>query len=243
MHFPKGLNSTLPIFHDHKLVFVHIPKNAGKSVESAFLGDRGSELGKRSRMNEAFKLMLRLTSNPAPRKHLLGSLDYTFAAQHMTLKELSDLGFVTSRTCPDYRSFAVVRNPYDRAVSSVFHHFGRALREGTRRIDTAEDFDRAFMEWLDEAPKDHNQIAHKRTQFEFLSLDGLTIGVETLIRYENLAAEFQVFCRAQGVSEVELGWAGKNNRSRDYKEYFTQSARDMLEKVYAQDLSSLKYSY
>jgi hypothetical protein len=76
----------MPIFHKHKLIFIHIPKNAGKSIEAGFLGRKGPDSGKRSHLNAACKLLMRLTSKPVPQRDLLGSLDYTFAAQHMTLK-------------------------------------------------------------------------------------------------------------------------------------------------------------
>jgi len=233
----------MPIFHKQKLIFIHIPKNAGKSIESAFFGKAGPGFGKRNHLNAACKLLLRLTSSTTPRRDLLGSLDFVFAAQHMTLKEITELGLVTPNNCPCYQSFAVVRNPFDRAISSVFHHFAIELHSGTRSIKTSDEFASAFRSWLDSEAQDHNHIAHKRTQWDFLSLDGRTVGVDNLIRYEFLAEDFEAFCKNRCIEPVSLGWSGKNNRNRDYREYFSQEARGILERSYAEDLDHLGYTF
>ncbi|WP_421906112.1 sulfotransferase family 2 domain-containing protein [Mameliella sp.] len=233
----------MPIFHHQKLIFVHIPKNAGKSVESAFLGPGGPVSGKRSSLNAACKLLLRWTSSAIPNRELLGSLDYTFAAQHMTFREMTDYGFVSEERCPGYRSFAVIRNPFDRAVSSVFHHFAADLQSGTRRIDDPASFTRALRDWLDNMPRDHNQVAHKRSQSDFLSLDGRSIGVDELIRYEDLGEEIAAFCDRNGLPPVEIGWSGRNKRSRDYRDYFSPEAREVLKNRYENDLDLLGYAF
>lgn len=233
----------MPIFHKHKLVFVHIPKNAGKSVEAAFLGQAGPTSGKRSRLNAACKFLLRATSSSVPRRDLLGSLDYTFAAQHMTLRELTDYGLVSEQKCPSYRSFAVIRNPYDRAISSVFHHFAAEIKSGMRRIDDSNTFTKALRDWLEKSPRDHNQIAHLRSQLDFLSLDGHNVSVDELIRYENLREELLAFCNRNGLAPAEVGWSGRNARSRDYHDYFSPEARGILKSRYERDLELLGYSY
>lgn len=233
----------MPVFHKHNLIFIHIPKNAGKSVEAAFLGPGGPVSGKRSRLNAACKLLLRLTASAIPRRDLLGSLDYTFAAQHMTFREMTDYGFVSEHTCSGYRSFAVIRNPFDRAVSSVFHHFASDLSSGARRIDDPESFTRALQDWLHSTPRDHNQIAHKRSQSDFLSLDGRSLSVDELIRYEHLGKEIATFCDRNGLPAVKIGWSGRNERSRDYRDYFTPEARGLLKTRYGEDLDLLGYAY
>lgn len=233
----------MPIFHDQKLIFVHIPKNAGKSIESAFLGPRGRMSGARSSLNAACKLLLRLTSSTIPSRDLLGSLDYTFAAQHMTLRELMEYGFVCQETCPNYRSFAVIRNPFDRAVSSVFHHFATELHSGARRIDDPESFTKALRDWLYDRPLDHNQIAHKRSQLDFLTLDGCSICVDEVIRYEHLGEEIAAFCNRNGLPPLEIGWYGRNKRVRDYRDYFSSEAREIVKNQYENDLDLLGYTF
>lgn len=233
----------MPIFHDQKLIFVHIPKNAGKSVESAFLGRDGPELGKRTTLNSAFKLLLRWTSSSIPSRDLLGSLDYTFAAQHLTLREMMNYGFVSDETFAGFRSFAVIRNPFDRAVSSVFHHFATEIKSGARRIDDPTSFAKALRDWMDERPRDHNQIAHKRSQSDFLRLDGPSIMIDELIRYESLREDLTAFCHSNGLPPVEIGWSGRNNRSRDYRDYFSTDARRILTRQYQEDLDVLGYDF
>ncbi|MGM0583328.1 MAG: sulfotransferase family 2 domain-containing protein [Pseudomonadota bacterium] len=233
----------MPVFHDYNLIFIHIPKNAGRSIEEAFLGEGWQHSGKRSWLNAGAKWLLRWTSSHRPHRELLGSLDYTFAAQHMTLRELTELGLVTARTCPGFRSFAIVRNPYDRAVSSVFHHFGPELRLGRREIRDKAGFTSALRSWLDHDPSDHNQIAHRRPQFDFLTLRGDEVDVDEVIRYERLSDDLAAFCKRNELPPIKLGWAGKNKRRRDYREYFSDESRAYFEEWFIDDIERLGYKY
>jgi hypothetical protein len=233
----------MPIFHEHGLIFVHIPKNAGKSVEAAFLGKGSENAGRRSKLNAAMKLLLRWTGSPVPRRDLLGSLDFTFAAQHMTIYEMTSLGLVSTSNCPGYGSFAVVRNPFDRVISSVFHHFSRDLKSRALVIDGPDSFGSALRRWLEDEPRDHNHIAHKRNQFDFLTLNGRDIGVDHLIRYERLSVELNTFCEARSIPAPSLGWSGRNARNREYRDYFRNDSRRILEKHFGQDLDTLRYTF
>lgn len=228
----------MPIFHNQDLIFVHIPKNAGKSVEGAFLGTGWPHAGRRHRLNRACKYLLRQTSNPVTSRYLLGSLDYTFSAQHMTLREMTDLGFVTPQTCPGYTSFAVVRNPYDRLVSSVLHHFSGRLPEAS-----PSGFETSLRAWLDFIPTDHNLIAHRRGQFEFLNLDGRTVGVDHIVRYENLRDDMDKMCRTLKIAPVKLGWSGRNERSRDYRDYHNKNTRTLTERLFPEDIEMFGYTF
>ena len=143
----------------------HIPKNAGRSIEEALLGEDGSpDGGRRSWLNRVATFVSRETASPFARKYLIGTLDVALASQHLTYVEMQLLGLLPETPL---RSFAVVRNPFDRALSSMIH-FDRGAwvdePDTTRRQD---EFERVLGRWLDRDLSDHNERAHRRPQVDF----------------------------------------------------------------------------
>ena len=83
----------MPISHDKKLIFVHIPKNAGESVEKALGMYRGD-----------------------PKQTMWGVVGKRTVLQHLTGVELRDrIG--DEAIWNGYFKFAIVRNPWSKAVS------------------------------------------------------------------------------------------------------------------------------
>lgn len=96
------------ISHQHKTVFVHIPKCGGQSIEFAFLNDLGL------RWRERAALLMRANDVPTlgpPRLSHLLARDYV--AHHYLSPELFE----------SYFTFTVVRSPFAR-VLSMFHYMG-----------------------------------------------------------------------------------------------------------------------
>ena len=103
----------MPISHHLKAIFIHIPKNAGESIEKA-MGMYGG----------------------LPAETLWGRVENRFVLQHLTATELQDSGLVTQEIWRQYFKFAVVRNPWSKAVSE----YNWYLRYGPSV---------SFNEWLD----------------------------------------------------------------------------------------------
>lgn len=237
----KGL-VFVPLLADGQLLFIHIPKNAGKSVESHFLGPSGPALGSRGVLNRAAKLLLNATTNRRAKDLLLGSRDYTFAAQHLSYREIVSLGLLDRATLATATAFAIVRNPYDRAISSVMHHFSRQIARGEVTVSTPDEFARALGQWLDTEPRDHNLFAHRRSQFDFLSLDGRTIAVEERLCYERLAEDFPAFLKRNNLPGGQLGWNGRQRKARDWRELYNDAARALVRREFERDFDTLGYA-
>lgn len=90
------------ISHEHECIFVHIPKNAGQSVEQMFLRELGLDWEHRS------TLLLRPNSDPSAGPPRLA---------HLTAREYVSCGHVDQETFDRCFRFATVRNPWHRAVS------------------------------------------------------------------------------------------------------------------------------
>lgn len=158
------------ISHDHKTVFVHVPKCAGQSVETAFLADVGLTWETRAplllRPNDRREL------GPPRLAHLIAA-DYTRC--HYLSKELFD----------SYYRFAIIRDPWSRAVSLYRH------------LDLNMPF-RVFVEdWLTQQFQRRDWEGNfwfVRPQADFVMSEGRLL-VDDLVRFEKLSEEFGAAAR------------------------------------------------
>jgi hypothetical protein len=100
----------MPISHEHKAIFIHIPKTAGTSIETV-LGVRGDN------------------------KQVDYSIFFGHDLQHLTAAELARHERMPQGVFESYFKFAVVRNPWDRVVSEYMYcpdDYGEDHRAGLR---------------------------------------------------------------------------------------------------------------
>lgn len=231
----------MPVFHQHKALFIHIPKNAGRSIEEAFLGDAGTpDDGRRNVVSRAGTWLQRRFSSPFAAKFLIGTVDYSLASQHLTYTELQHLRLVDENILSDYKSFCVARNPFDRIVSTVLHF---ASAEGTAAPTNPAEFERLLGAWQDRDKSDHNLIAHDRTQADYVLNSRGQMAVGTILRFENLAEDFANFSASIGAPDLQLTWFGKASRNRQYSDYYTPAARASVEKKFGEDLELFSYRF
>jgi hypothetical protein len=101
----------MPLFDEHKCLFIHIPKTAGMSMEKA--------LGLNMRWpNKSLKKLF------GPHNGL--------QLQHITCSQALTLNLIPKNKFNNYFKFAFVRNPYDRAVSE--YHFDRRWNKKTQNL-------------------------------------------------------------------------------------------------------------
>lgn len=130
----------------------------------------------------------------------------------------------------DYFVFAVVRNPFDRAVSSW-----RYLPE-MRRL--------SLYKALKTCPKEnYNLYSHfTRPQIETLrAIDGRLV-TDALVRFENLQADFDTICDRIGKPRVLLPRTNQTDRP-DYVRAFDHSSRQLAEKIFREDLIAFNYDF
>lgn len=224
---------------DRKLFFIHIPKNAGKSVslalglvpEAHFAGWRW-----RSIPNRAATWTQRVTRDRLAMERLWGVVDYTLAAQHLTYSETYLLGLLEPETLAEATKFAVSRNPYDRAVSMFFH-----LRPGEER--SPKHFEDFLLSLTGNRPRDHGIRAMRRPQVEFfLDLHGHSV-LDCLLRYESLEADLPAFARRYLGRSVEVPWLGRQRGALEYRALYSAEARKIVTSFYEEDLSYFGYDF
>lgn len=155
------------ISNQHRCVFVHIPKCAGQSVETAFLEDLGLTWETRA------VLLLRPNESPRigpPRLAHLIARDYM--RHHYLSQDLFD----------SYVTFTVVRNPWARTVSLYRHldaneSFADFVDTRLSRVLAAGEADEDF--WF------------FRPQTDYVTDAGGNIIVDRILAFENLGDEFK----------------------------------------------------
>jgi len=196
-------------------IFVHIPKNAGTSVER-YLSDP------------------RVVGDPSLNTFLGG--DHT----HYTLAELKSE--LSEDIFNNYFKFTIVRNPWDRMVSLYeycvsggrnnelwvgcdFRTFCRKFKANSLLVHTQHSF------------KGEIYSAHLLKQHEFISKD-----IDFVLRYENLSGDFK---RVAARLKLEVPFLPKTNNSvrRPYREYYDDVLKDLVRDIFIEDIRVFSYTF
>ena len=218
----------MPIDRARKLLFVHIPKTAGTSVEE-LLGLRGP--WQNENINTCFGLIQSLS--------LLEEGFRSNFLQHLTLAELSRLLGSDLQGCTP---FAVVRDPWTRIISSFRRKdpdLCHLIRSSCGR--DAKEFDlEAYIELA--GCLDH---AHLRPQYRFLTLPGRDridprihlFRQEQLVDLEEWLAQRlgeSVVLPKSNVSVPQAPWSDLNAHQED-------KLRERVRVLYAEDYAAFGY--
>ena len=209
----------MPISYTYNLVFIHIPKCAGTTIEKILGTCTSRELYGRT---------------PTPR---LGQ--YT-TPQHLTYLQLKDK---LNINWSDYHAFSVVRNPYSRFVSE--YNYRKDLFEKTKR---PEFNPRTFSNFIECLNKDasHRISAydgHLETQSSFLKNETGSIESSVQIfKFEDLTSCWAMLEEKTGVKySIDL-WSRKSNVEIPYQEFYTTETKNIIYNFYKEDFDNFGYS-
>lgn len=161
---------------------------------------------------------------------------------HWALKDYEATGVDLS----EYWKFTIVRNPWDRLVSTyeylkrggmARYPYDQAMGSLiTRRRFT---FERFVKEWL---PGREYSYIHFFPQTHFISTRENDIGVDFLGRFESLEHDFNVVAGKLGI-EASLPKLNLSSRSQDYRKYYTAELVELAQQIYADDVRLLEYTF
>jgi Sulfotransferase family len=210
------------ISHRHRCIFVHIPGCAGTTVESLIWP------GERSERTEA-DLWMGFVGE-FHNRYQTGGLQHLFA-RHIR-------HVVGDAVFNEYLKFAVVRNPWDKAVSG-FSYLAR--RPDLRRLLGLRETD-PFAAYLRSLPgREHVQWAR---QLDFLTDDRGELIVDRVLRFERLAEELPPLLAEIGVStDGALPRLNASERKPDYRPYYSQDERGLVARHYRRDVERLGYGF
>lgn len=219
------------ISHKDKFVFIHIQKTAGMSVMDALLPrarmlDRlVYEFGASRRVVGAINARLGWSDE--------GNRRFTGYHKHATALEVRT-GF-GERRFDSYYTFAFVRNPFDWLVS-LFYYIRQS--KAHRMHDLAANV--PFAEFLD------LHVARRpATLLDFVTDDAGQIIVDFVGRFERLPENLATICKVLGLAETRLPHKNPSvqRRDPDYRSYYDDASRSLVESYFADDLSTFGYSF
>lgn len=201
--------------HHHRTIFVHIPKTGGQSIETMFLRDLGLTWDQRA------PLLLRPNSDPARGPERLA---------HLYADEYVAFGYVTPQDFAQYFKFAVVRNPWDRAISQYKFAYQQNM---------------SFADYVDNVIVGRRALSerHVAPQYRFVFDGNGVCLVDRLLRFERLADEFpdlsqKIFRERRPLSAVNV------SRDRtDYRRFYDERTAAAVADAFRQDIDAFGYTF
>ncbi|MGR3712685.1 MAG: sulfotransferase family 2 domain-containing protein [Shimia sp.] len=213
----------------HKFLFVHVPKTAGSAIHDTLQPYAVTQE----------RTLLRSLSRKLPTKENPSKAHFRIhdTAAHIRQKLGADV-------YDSFLSFAVVRNPFDHAVS----HFEYMKQYRSPKI--AQQFaDLDFLSYLKlrSVPRRAHQriFAYLPDQAYFLVDENDSVMVRQVIKFENLEAGLKRLCEDLGLEYRSLPkynvTKSRNSKVRKTLDYFGPQEVSLVQEIYKRDFALFDY--
>lgn len=197
----------MPFDLEKKFIFVHIPKTGGVSIETS-LDLFHTEKFYLGRWNAK----------------VVDGVGY--ALQHLTLPLIKKL----KPEVKDFKSFTVVRNPYEKAVSEFFFIHKDYHKKPKKSLD-------GFEKWLEDEYFLH-KMDHTLPQYKFIDD---SIGM--IVKHEHLNERWFDICDYIEIPHKELPFYNRTGRNTsDLVKSLPQNIKDKIYKKFEKDFDTFGYS-
>ena len=205
------------VSHQHRFIFVAIPKTGTHSVRQALREQLGPD--------DIEQVGLFVDKRfPYPE---LAQIKHG----HLSLQQVRP--FLGEQAFADYFKFAFVRNPFDRFVSYCAFM--------TRADDAFQRDPRAVMRHIlfKLRPLDHILFQPQHTLL--VDADGVLL-TDAIGRVEEMQASYDAICARIGIPSAALGQVNSSRRG-DYRDYYDQVLVDGVSALYRRDLELFDYHF
>ncbi len=232
------------ICHHYKCIFIHIPKNAGQSIEHVFLESLG--------LTRETRAPLLLRENPHPE---LGPPRLA----HLKAQDYVDCSYLSQELFDQYFKFTFVRNPWSRVVS-LYKYLGYNQKYSFK------DFlkKKLLPDLLS------NMYWFVCPQSELIYSDDGELLADYIGRFETLQADFDEICAKIEFPQTPLPHINTSTEKRavpnflqrcgttllnrlqkiepfpdysSYRDYYDQESIDIVAQIYAKDIKNFNYSF
>ncbi len=205
------------VSHQHRFIFVAIPKTGTHSVRQALREQLGTD--------DIEQVGLFVDKRfPYPE---LAQIKHG----HLSLQQVRP--FLGEQAFADYFKFAFVRNPFDRFVSYCAFM--------TRADDAFQRDPRAVMRHIlfKLRPLDHILFQPQHTLL--VDADGALL-TDAIGRVEEMQVSYDAICARIGIPSAALGQVNSSRRG-DYRDYYDQVLVDGVSALYRRDLELFDYHF
>ena len=232
----------MPISHAENIIFIHIPKTGGGSIEKS-LGIFGED--NNGSLNPNLNILYGKKNNKL--------------LQHLTISEIKG---IKNKEYKTYKKITFVRNPFDKLLSE---YFWRIQRYGKNKID----FKYFLMEeaiprknkintYIKNFYKDEKIISsmdiHYMEQYKFL-INNNNLDVDSIGKFEDFEIDFKKLFNKKllnykiNKSKVDYFYylskkfLPKFIKKRLYRKFYDNDSRKLVEEEYKKDLDLFNYNF
>lgn len=213
------------VSHEHKCIFVHIPKCGGTSVEIALSGARQD--------HRCIRIIEPLSFPFLPTADNLRAVAQRAMLRRRTATNPHNRVSVTAEQYESYFKFAFVRNPWSRAFSWYQSVLAHEIHLRNHKITRETSF-REFLR------RHAGKGVLKSQLFWLRNLRG-AIPLDFLGRFERITQDWNVVCAALGVN-IPLPHHMKG-KGLDYREYYDDESIRLVERLYREEIELFEYSF
>ena len=203
----------------HKVLFVHIPKCAGLSIERAFLKKLSIDWSNRHGL--LLRPKERHESGPERLAHLYAN-------------EYVKFGYINEGDFNRFFKFSIMRDPIDRVISEL--NF-RRVAKGLGGVNSIEEYVTKIRKKYD---INSDVVRHLEPQVKFIFDDKMkNIIVDDVINFDNIEAGFERIKIHMGCSNLQLSKENVSQKKNWLRSEISQSDIEFVQKTYELDFAFL----
>lgn len=214
----------MPISNKHELIFIHIPKCAGSSIERAINAD------------------IRGYSKPNYRKLYGWDPINKVYMHHLTPQELIDKNYISKKKWDEYYKVVIVRNSWDKVISDLKWFIKRGVK-----VNCFEDYINGrgvFDDIFNNKNSFNYRGEHIRSQLDYFYLNDEIIKYDKVIRFNNIDEELLDVCNDLNLKPDFFKFRiNANSRKEHYSHYFTDEMLEMVYQKYKLDIDFFKFHF
>ena len=207
------------ISHKHKFIFVHINKTGGTSIENSLAPYADEELEIDS----------------------LGGVEF-FGQKHNSL-QMFENDANKHHGFKNYFKFSIVRNPWDRIVSTYFYRLH--ILQDPKMYHYSNQGRRPML--FKDFVLDKEKFAFTRTLSRFTQKDFLIdstgkVGTNFVGKFENLQEDFNIICDKIGIPRQTLPHK-YGTKHLHYTDYYDEESKLEIYKYFKEDIEYFDYKF
>lgn len=223
------------ISHQHRCIFIHIPKCAGTSIEKALghLDNHEGRWGQDHRTMTEIERSISKTGKPSLKDHLDKSLRMC-GLKKKPKSNPNNRIFVTKGQYDEYFKFTIIRNPWAR-FNSLYQNIMRDELKRKRRSYPADLTLNGFL-------RHQAKNGLLRAQTHWLKSMDDSINFDFIGRFETLRQDFETACAMMGVRNIELPHVLKGT-STSHHAFYDEESVGIVADVCKEEIERLGYTF